>query len=428
MEEKKVIQNINFPEKAIIVVVQTKNTNPQEISQEVDELSFLTYSAGVEVVGQVIQKREKIDPAYYIGRGKAKYIKQLKDELNANVIIFDDDLSPRQQANLEKEIETKVIDRTQLILDIFAQRAKTSEAKYQVELAQLSYLLPRLKGMGILLSRLGGGIGTRGPGETKLETDRRHIRDRISTLKKIIKDIKKHRDLHREKRAQKFKLCCLVGYTNAGKSTLLNTLCGANVYAEDKLFATLSPTTRALQLPGGEKVLLTDTVGFIKKIPHHLIASFRATLEEATESDLLLNVIDASSPNISSQISVVYSILEELKIQDKLQISVLNKIDKVEDKIFIRHLSSSLPNCVLVSAKTGEGIDNLLNKIEEILFGKSVQIKCIIPKDKEKLLSFIYENSKVISSVYKDNQVIIVAKIGEKLLNSLKPYIVNMEY
>ncbi len=412
-------------ERAIIVELQTKNIRPEDISPQLDEISFLTFSAGAEIVEKIIQKKEKIHPVYYIGEGKVGELRELSEKVKADLVIFDDDLSPRQQINLENKIGVKVIDRTQLILDIFAQRAKTSEAKSQVELAQLSYLLPRLKGKGTLLSRLGGGIGTRGPGETKLETDRRHLRERISTLKQAIKDIKKHRSLHRQRRKNDFRLCCLVGYTNAGKSTLINVLCEAGVYVDDRLFATLSPTTRLLQLPHGESVFLTDTVGFIKKIPHHLIASFRATLEEAIESDLLLNVVDASATDINSSLEVVSNILTDLKIHSKPLITVLNKMDKVEDKTIIRYLSSSLPNCVEISAKNKEGLDKLNQKIEEILFGKFILTKFVIPKNNQRVLSTIYKNSKIISSVYENDYVVIVAQVSENVISIAKPYIVD---
>lgn len=410
-------------ERAIIVKLQTKNTRYEDISPQLDEISFLAWSAGAEIVEKVIQKKEKIHPVCYIGEGKVGELKALSEKVKADLVIFDDDLSPRQQTHLENEIGVKVIDRTQLILDIFAQRAKTSEAKSQVELAQLSYLLPRLKGKGVLLSRLGGGIGTLGPGETKLETDRRHLRERISALKQAIKDIKKHRSLHRKRRKSEFRLCCLVGYTNAGKSTLINALCDAEVYTDDRLFATLSPTVRILQLPHKEKVFLTDTVGFIRKIPHYLIASFRATLEEAIEADLLLNVVDISSVNIDSDLQVVYDILTDLKINDKPLITVLNKIDKVEDKTIIKYLSSSLPNCVEISAKNKEGLDKLTLKIEEILFGKFILVKLIIPRKMQRVISLIYKNSKIISSVYENDQVVIVAQVSENVISVVEPYI-----
>ena len=299
-----------------------------ETEDSINELSELAATAGAEVIAKLIQKRGKPDPAYYIGEGKAKELAILAITTHADLVIFDDELYPAQQRNLEKLLKTKVIDRTWLILDIFASRAQSKEGKIQVELAQLCYLLPRLVGKGTALSRLGGGIGTRGPGETKLEVDRRRIRRRISVLQKELEEIAKRRGLQRSNRKKSgLPLVSLVGYTNAGKSTLFNALTDAEVFVEDKLFATLDPTIRRCYLPSGDFMLLADTVGFIKKLPHDLVAAFRATLEEATYSDLLLHVVDASHPGKDEHCEAVQEVLRALGIGDKPVITVLNKMD-----------------------------------------------------------------------------------------------------
>ena len=407
-------------EKSILIGL---STSKQTTKDSLEELSLLAETAGVKVEKSIVQKREKIDPAYYIGKGKVEEVKILSQDLKIDAIIFDDNLSPSQQLNLEEIIGVKVIDRTQLILDIFAKRAKTKEAEIQVELAQLNYLLPRLTGYGVLLSRLGGGIGTRGPGETKLETDRRHIRKRISTLKKEILQIRRHRKLLRHRRKKNFKTCCLVGYTNAGKSTLFNTLCKASVYTEDKLFATLDPTVRLLNLPNNEKVLLTDTVGFIKKLPPHLIAAFYATLEETIESDILVNVVDVTAKNIKENCNVTFGILEDLGINNKPIITALNKIDAIEDINFVRFLENEFPNPVFISGLRGENISNLILKLEEILFGKAISVKLKIPKNSTKILKDVYENTKVKSCFYEDDEIIIDTNLTEENSNKFKRFI-----
>lgn len=317
-------------ERAILVTVEMKSKEQSEeaVQHSLEELRSLAETAGVETVETVVQYRDSIDAAWYIGKGKVEEIRMLKEMHEANVIIFNQELSGAQVRNLESAIDAKIIDRTQLILDIFAQRAKTREGKLQVELAQLQYLLPRLAGHYKNLSRLGGGIGTRGPGETQLETDRRHIQRRIRDLKEQIEEVKRHRQLHRTKRRRSgVTQLALVGYTNAGKSTLLNRLTKADVLAEDKLFATLDPTSRRLTLPNGLDLVLTDTVGFIQNLPHDLVAAFRATLEEVNETDIILHVVDSSSPMRDQQMAVVEEVLAELGAQGKDRIVIFNKID-----------------------------------------------------------------------------------------------------
>ena len=320
-------------------------------------------TAGAEVVAKTYQKRDKPDSALFLGKGKIQEISLLVQEHNANLVICDDELSPSQQRNLEQVLGAKVIDRTELILDIFAQRAQSHEGKLQVELAQLKYKMPRIGGQGLVLSRLGGGIGTRGPGETKLEVDKRRIRSRINDIEKLIENVKKHRQLHRENRiASNIPTIALVGYTNAGKSTLLNKLTAAEVLAEDKLFATLDPTTRKIVLPNGQEALLTDTVGFIQKLPHQLVSAFRATLEEVKVADLLLHVIDASHINYEEQMQAVISVLKELKIVDKPTVLVFNKVDKIDEEITINKLLQ-YHNSVAISAKDGQKLENLMDLI-----------------------------------------------------------------
>ncbi len=352
------------PEKAILVGIDSPGINrlgfPKILlSESMEELERLADTAGAEVVGQITQKRPVPDQKHFIGSGKLEELKSLLTLSNANLVIFDCELSPSQERNLENFLGIKVIDRTELILDIFAQHAKSREGKLQVELAQSNFLLTRLTGHGVLMSRLGGGIGTRGPGETKLEYDRRRIRERISKLRKEIEKVIKERSLRREKRRRShLPIAALVGYTNSGKSTLLNTLTRAEVTTADKLFATLDPTIRRVYLPSEKVMLLTDTVGFIQKLPHQLVAAFRATLEEVTEADLLLHVVDVSHPYFEDQIAAVYTVLEELKCVAKPIITVFNKIDKLNKRIPKKLLKKYQP-ATAVSALYGKGLEEL---------------------------------------------------------------------
>ena len=363
-------------ERVILVGVSLADSDDEE--QSLNELEELADTAGALCVGRILQKREQMHPATYLGRGKTEELKDLIWETRADGIICDDELSPSQIGNLRDELDVKIMDRTLLILDIFAARASTSEGKIQVELAQLRYRQSRLTGLGTSLSRLGGGIGTRGPGEKKLEMDRRLIKGRISQLAKELKEVKRHRQLTRESRAKsRIPVIAIVGYTNAGKSTLLNHLTGAGILAEDKLFATLDPTTRNLKLPGGQEVLLTDTVGFIRKLPHHLIEAFKSTLEEAKYADILLHVVDASNPRMDQQMHVVYETLRELEASDKPVITAFNKKDRFEGEYAPRDFQAE--RTAFISAKTGEGVEELLSCVEDVLREQKVEIEQIYP-------------------------------------------------
>ena len=359
-------------ERVILVGVSTSDHDDTEKS--LDELEELAATAGAVTVGRVIQNLDQIHPGTYVGKGKLEEIKDLLWETEATGIICDDELSPIQLGNMEDALDTKVMDRTLIILDIFAGRASTNEGKIQVELAQLKYRQSRLTGLGKSLSRLGGGIGTRGPGEKKLEMDRRLIRDRIAQLNRELKDVKRHREVTREQRSRnKIPVVAIVGYTNAGKSTLLNTLTGADVLEEDKLFATLDPTTRNLKLPSKQEVLLTDTVGFIRKLPHHLIEAFRSTLEEAKYADIILHVVDASNPQVDEQMHIVYETLTNLEVKNKPIITAFNKQDKLVGETILRDFRADY--IVRISAKHGDGLEELQGVIEEILRGQKILIE-----------------------------------------------------
>jgi GTP-binding protein HflX len=370
----------NEPEKAILVGVEYWTPDNQwNIEDSLDELAYLAKTAGAEVEAKLFQKLASPSSLYYIGKGKLQELIELKEKTGCSVIIFNDELSPRQQRNLEDQLKLKIIDRTALILDIFAERARTREGQLQVELAQHQYLLPRLAGQWSHLERLGGGIGTRGPGETQLETDRRIIRNRINHLKKQIESVRRHRMLYRSQRKKShIPVVALIGYTNAGKSTLLNALTRADVLAEDKLFCTLDPVTRKLVLPDGKQFLITDTVGFIHKLPPSIVASFRATLEELDEADLLLHVVDITSKNASEQFKTVEQILKELNLSDKKLLTVANKVDLLVDSI--GELSNiteatNLPapdSVVVISATKGWNMDKMLVRIREDLFDEAL--------------------------------------------------------
>ncbi|MFH2034662.1 MAG: GTPase HflX [Candidatus Margulisiibacteriota bacterium] len=354
-------------EKAVLVGIKLKREKIS-LEESLQELAQLTKTAGARVVAAISQNRETPHQKYFIGEGKLEELKVVCDSKDADLIILDHDVSPSQLGNLEAVLERKVIDRTELILDIFAQHAHTREGKLQVELAQSQFRLSRLSGKGVQLSRLGGGIGTRGPGETKLETDRRHIWKRISLLKKEVDRIKMHRLVSRKKRSRsEIKSIALIGYTNSGKSTLLNALSNARIPSEDKLFATLDPTTRRVYLPSGITVLITDTVGFIQKLPHSLVNAFRATLEETTESDLLIHVVDASSRFYEDQINTVYNVLEELGMIARPIITVFNKLDRVENKKNIELSMRQYAPATAISALQKQGFEELFRLIEKQL-------------------------------------------------------------
>lgn len=392
-------------ERAIVVsLIRGKGTSrSHDELHSLEELHRLADTAGIIVLDQIVQHKESADPAWLIGKGKVAEVKERLSALEGNVVIFDQELTGAQVRNLEQALDAKIIDRTQLILDIFAQRARTREGQIQVELAQLSYLLPRLSGHGKNLSRLAGGIGTRGPGETKLETDRRHIRNRIADLKRQLQEVTRHRKLHRERRKKTgvYQLA-LVGYTNAGKSTLLNRLTGADAYVENQLFATLDPTSRSMKLPNGREVVVTDTVGFIRNLPHDLVAAFRATLEEVNEADCILHVVDGSSPIRHEQMDVVRQVLEQLGAHQRDQLVVFNKLDLVSPDE--ADMLTEGEDFVRVSALEDEHIDRLKRKIQDHLSGDLKQFA--IPPDRGDLLSLLYEIGEVTERHAEDERIL----------------------
>ena len=402
-------------EKFILVAVSI--SNDKECGNSLDELEELVHTAGAESVGRLIQNRERIHAVTYLGKGKLEELKEMLLYTEADGVICDDELSPAQLRNLEKVLETKIVDRTMLILDIFAKRANTGEGKIQVELAQLKYAAVRLVGLRSSLSRLGGGIGTRGPGEKKIELDRRLIHNRISVLKEELREVQKQRDIRRKSRKDNF-VIAIVGYTNAGKSTFLNKLTGADVLAEDKLFATLDPTTRKLKLPSGNEVLLTDTVGFIRKLPHHLIEAFKSTLEEAKYADLIVHMIDASTPEADTQMLIVYNTLRELGIEDKEIVSLYNKIDIMpENTILPRdfHAEHSLK----ISAKTGEGTDKFMQLIDKILRDSRIYIEKLIPYKDSAKLALIRKYGELDLEDYREDGIYIKAMVPTNIYDML---------
>lgn len=401
------------------VILFAASTNASDDTEEsVEELRELVKTAGAETVGIVIQNRENIHPGTYLGKGKIQELKEMVWETGATGVVCDDELSPAQLKNLEDALDTKVMDRTMIILDIFAARAKTREGKIQVELAQLRYRAVRLVGLRNSLSRLGGGIGTRGPGETKLEVDRRRIHERISQLKTELQDVERHRDVVRKQREQSGTLtAAIVGYTNAGKSTLLNKLTGAGILAEDKLFATLDPTTRALTLPGGEKVLLTDTVGFIRKLPHHLVEAFKSTLEEARYCDVTLHVVDCSNPQMDMQMHVVYETLRRLDIKDKEIITVFNKVDRPDADTACRDMSADYK--VKLSAKTGEGIGELLDLFAVILRNRRIYFEKVFAYKDAGRIQTIRKSGQLLSEEYQDDGIHVKAYVPVELFEEL---------
>ncbi len=402
-------------ERVLIVYTPRKGTPKDIIEEQLEEIMALVYTAGGFVVSSIYQEIDKPNPATYIGKGKVEEIKNIIDENQINLVIFDTDLSPVQTKNLETAFMIKVIDRTTLILDIFAKHARTLEAKLQVELAQLLYLLPRLTRLWTHLSKQYGGIGTKGPGETQIETDRRLVKSRIQKLQTKLKEIAKHKEIARKLRKSFFKFT-LVGYTNAGKSTLMKTLTNANVLIEDKLFATLDTTTRALKLPNGKIVLLSDTVGFIRKLPAHLIASFRSTLYEAHFADALIHVCDGSHKFFREQIETVNQTLQELELHQKPIILVINKIDKIQDKEYIRYLRQEFPQAILISAERGINIGLLLDEMQRVTEENTTTYEIVLPYDKLQLIPYLYKISNVLKKESLDEGMKFIAKpsIGEE--------------
>lgn len=408
--------NQDIIENFILIGVSTNDNDDVEAS--LTELRELVKTAGASTAGVVIQNREKVHPGTYIGKGKIEEVRELLDTTNATGVVCDDELSPAQLKNLEETLDTKVLDRTLVILDIFARHASTSEGKIQVELAQLKYRMSRLAGIYSSLSRLGGGIGTRGPGEKKIETDRRLIRDRVGQLNRELAQVKAHRDVLRAQRGKNpSKVIAIVGYTNAGKSTLLNTLTGAGILAEDKLFATLDPTTRSLELDSGETVLLTDTVGFIRKLPHNLIDAFRSTLEEAKFADMIIHVVDASNPDRDTHMHVVYETLNELGVFDKPVITLFNKMDKIEGSVTLKDLKAD--KTLQVCAKTGEGLWQLKSVIEEILRQQKIYVDKIYDYADAGKIQIIRKYGQLLGEEYTESGIAVKAYVPRELADKV---------
>ena len=399
-------------ERVILVAISERDGDDTVASLE--ELAELAATAGAEVVGTVIQNLEHMNPGTYVGSGKLEEIRDMIWEKEATGIICDDELSPIQMKNMEQVLDSKVMDRTLLILDIFAARARTSEGKIQVELAQLKYRASRLAGFGRSMSRLGGGIGTRGPGEKKLEIDRRLIGHRTAQLNRELKEVVRHRELTRSQRMKSHtKVAAIVGYTNAGKSTLLNTLTNAGVLEEDQLFATLDPTTRVLELENHQNLMLTDTVGFIRKLPHHLIDAFKSTLEEAKYADLILHVVDASNPQMDEQMYVVYETLQRLEAMDKPVVTAFNKMDRIGESLTVRDFKAD--RIVQVSAKTGEGLEALLQAIEEILREQKIYIERVYSYQESGKIQLIRKYGELLEEEYKEDGIHVSAYVPKEL-------------
>ena len=408
----------DLEERVILAAVSLSDGDDTESS--LDELEELVKTAGGTAVGRLIQNRESIHPGTYLGKGKIEELKELIWETEATGIVCDDELSPAQLRNLEDALETKVMDRTMVILDIFARHATTREGKLQVELAQLKYRAVRLVGLRNSLSRLGGGIGTRGPGESKLEIDRRRIHVRISQLKSELAEVQRHRELSRQQRERSHILrAAIVGYTNAGKSTLLNRLTDAGILAEDKLFATLDPTTRNYRLPDGQEILLTDTVGFIRKLPHNLVEAFKSTLEEAKYCDIILHVVDCSNPQMDVQMHVVYDTLRELGVEDKEYITLFNKVDKVEGNPVFRDFQSDYQ--LKISAKTGQGLSELSELLGTILRSRKVYLEQLYPYSEAGMIQRIRKYGELLSEEYREDGIAVRAYVPAELYGSVLP-------
>ena len=414
--------NSDEKERCILVSVDTGYFDA-ELS--INELEQLAETAGAEIYGKMIQKRDKPENTTYIGEGKLYELRDMCKSAEIDLLIFDGELTPSQQRNIEYFTDVRTIDRTTLILDIFALNARTGEGKLQVELAQLKYMLPRLSGKGTSMSRLGGGIGTRGPGESKLESDRRHIRRRIKSLEDSLENVVKRRTLlHKRREKTGVTTVAIVGYTNAGKSTLLNALTDAGVLTENKLFATLDPTSRALKLPDGRSVILVDTVGFISRLPHSLVESFKSTLEEVVYADLILNVCDASNPDYEQQIDVTLDTIKELGASDKPVLTVFNKCDLTKNL----HFFSLDRNTVRISAKTGEGLPALLEKIASMLENTRRRVRLISPYSDGNLISRIRNDGELISEEYTPDGIMIDAVLDSGFLNLVRDYIISDEH
>ena len=414
----KIESNVEKKIERVVLVAVCRQNQDEEVMNALEELEELAKTAGAETVCKLVQNREHPHPATYVGKGKVEEIRETMAQLDATTVICDDELTPAQLKNLEEGLGAKVIDRTILILDIFAQHATTKEGALQVELAQHKYRMSRLTGLGASLSRLAGGIGTRGPGESKLESDKRHIRRRMEQLQESLADVKKHRDLIRAARKKQGKpLIAIVGYTNAGKSTLLNKLTQAEVLEADMLFATLDPTTRALVLPDGKEVILTDTVGFIRKLPHHLIEAFKSTLEEAAFADMLIHVVDASNPDAQRHMEVVHHTLKELHAGDKPMVTVFNKCDKPDVDRTLKDLDAF--KTLFISVKSGEGLEDLAGIIAEKMRESAVLVKTVIPYKDGGKLQFIRQYGNMVEEIYRDDGIYIEAWLDDAMIAKL---------
>jgi GTPase len=411
------------PERALLIGLEQEGVSKWDLRDSMEELRELANSAGAEVVDTVTQKLQKPTAPYYIGRGKAESIRESVKDQQVTSVIFNDELSPAQGRNLENLFSRKVLDRTQLILDIFAQRARSREGRLQIELAQLQYLLPRLTRMWNHLSRQTGGIGTRGPGETQLEVDRRRVQERIARLERELEGVRKVRSVQRQGRKRhQWPVAAVVGYTNAGKSTLLNLLTGADLVAADRLFATLDPTTRSLILPNKQRVLLTDTVGFLRKLPHTLIESFKATLEEVSEADLLIHVVDLSHVHVDENIAAVDEVTKELGAWGKQTLMVFNKIDNVLDRELANTYKKRFPGSVAISARTGEGMGELVEALQGALASWRLRSRFLIPASESALLAEIHRIGHVLELRYEDDKAVIVAHVPPHLEQRLAPF------
>lgn len=410
-------------ERALLIGLEKEGVSKWDLRDSLEELAELANSAGAEVVDTVTQKLQKPTAPYYIGKGKAEAIKDSLQDRQVTSVIFNDELSPAQGRNLENLLARKVLDRTQLILDIFAQRARSREGRLQIELAQLQYLLPRLTRMWHHLSRQTGGIGTRGPGETQLEVDRRRVQERIARLERELESVRKTRAVQRRGRKRhQWPVAAVVGYTNAGKSTLLNLLTGADLVAENRLFATLDPTTRSFLLPNKQRVLLTDTVGFLRKLPHTLIESFKATLEEVSEADLLIHIVDLSHPRVDEQMEAVDAVIKELDAFGKQTLIVFNKIDNLTDRELAETYVKRFPGSVAISACTGEGVDKLVQALQQALSSWRLRSCFRIPANETALIAEIHRVGHVLELKYEGDRALIVTHVPPNLAQKLERY------
>ncbi len=418
----------NPPSRAILIGVKLRDNVMHETEESLQELRQLAETAGIEVVCETIQSRNAPNPTYFIGEGKVEELKPLIEELNADAIIFDEELSPAQNRNLERALDVATIDRTGLILQVFAQRALTKEARLQVALAQLEYALPRLTRMWTHLSRLatggGGSRRLRGPGETQLEMDRRWVRRNIGRVRKALQAVEKQRAVQRRNRSEKIKVS-LVGYTNAGKSTLFNRLTGESVLAEDKLFATLDSTTRKVELPQKQQILLSDTVGFIKKLPHQLVAAFKATLEEVVEADLLLHVVDVSHPEAEAQIAAVNEVLDDLEATDIPMLMIFNKIDNLQTEDALQILRSQYPDAHLISAHRGDGVETLMEALSNRFAELGTNLSLTIPYTDGKALDLLYKHGTVLNAEYASDAIHVKARMPNRYLKSVSEFLVS---